>query len=73
MTEIDLKPTSITVASKNCATDWRDDEVTGQKEQVRADTLALTHWRNERRRQIQDRAYGEPQSTLSDAGNSTTG
>ena len=56
MTEIDLKPTSITVASKNCATDWRDDEVAGQKEQVRADVLAHAHWRNERRRQLIERA-----------------
>lgn len=56
VTEIDLKPTSITVASKNCATDWRDDEVTGQKEQVRADALAHAHWRNERRRQLIERA-----------------
>jgi hypothetical protein len=56
VTEIDLKDTSITVASKNCATDWRDDEVTGQKEQVRADVLAHAHWRNERRRQLLERA-----------------
>ncbi|MDV4183279.1 DUF6362 family protein [Rhizobium brockwellii] len=56
VTEIDLKPTSITVASKNCATDWRDDEVTSQKEQVRADVLAHAHWRNERRRQLIERA-----------------
>lgn len=56
VTEIDLKPKSITVASKNCATDWRDVEVTGQKEQVRADVLAHAHWRNERRRQLIERA-----------------
>ncbi|NTF43081.1 DUF6362 family protein [Rhizobium rhizogenes] len=56
VTEIDLKPTSITVASKNCATDWRDDEVAGQKAQVRADVLAHVNWRNERRRQLLERA-----------------
>lgn len=56
VTEIDLKHTSITVASKNCATDWRDDEVAGQKAQVRADVLAHVNWRNERRRQLLERA-----------------
>ena len=56
VTEIDLKPTSITVASKKCATDWRDVEVAGQKEQVRAEALAHAHWRNERRRQLLERA-----------------
>lgn len=56
VTEIDLKPTSITVASKKCVTDWRDIEVTGQKEQVRAEVLAHAHWRNERRRQLIERA-----------------
>lgn len=56
VTEIDLKPTSITVASKKCATDWRDIEVTGQKEQVRAEVLAHAQWRNERRRQLLERA-----------------
>ncbi|MGO4135143.1 DUF6362 family protein [Rhizobium brockwellii] len=56
VTEINVETTSITVASKNCATDWRDDEVTGQKEQVRADVLAHAHWRNERRRQLLERS-----------------
>jgi hypothetical protein len=56
VTQIALKDTSITVASKSCATDWRDDEVTGQKEQVRADVLAHANWRNERRRQLLERA-----------------
>jgi len=56
VTQIAVEDTSITVASKNCATDWRDAEVTGQKEQVRADVLAHAHWRNERRRQLLERA-----------------
>ncbi|MEF0939617.1 DUF6362 family protein [Rhizobium sp. BR 362] len=55
VTQIAVEDTSITVASKNCATDWRDDEVTGQKAQVRADVLAHAHWRNERRRQLLER------------------
>lgn len=59
MTQIALETTSITVASQKCATDWRDSEVTGQKDQVRADKLAEVRWRNERRRQILDRAYGD--------------
>ncbi|MGR9188822.1 DUF6362 family protein [Rhizobium leguminosarum] len=56
VTEINVETTSITVASKKCATDWRDIEVTGQKEQVRAEALAHAHWRNERRRQLLERA-----------------
>jgi len=56
VTEINVETTSITVASKKCATDWRDVEVTGQKEQVRADVLAHAHWRNDRRRQLIERA-----------------
>jgi len=59
VTQIDLETTSITVASKNCATDWRDAEVTGQKDDVRAKVLEHVAWRNERRRQILDRAYGD--------------
>jgi len=56
LTQMAVEDTSITVASKSCATDWRDDEVTGQKEQMRADRLAHAHWRNERRRQLLERA-----------------
>ncbi len=56
VTEITVETTSITVASKKCATDWRDVDVTGQKEQVRADVLVHAHWRNERRRQLLERA-----------------
>lgn len=56
VTEINVETTSITVASKKCATDWRDIEVTGQKQQVRAEALAHAHWRNERRRQLLERA-----------------
>lgn len=56
VTQIALEDTSITVASKNCATDWRDDEVAGQKDRVRADVLAHANWRNERRRQLLERA-----------------
>lgn len=56
VTEINVETTSITVTSKKCATDWRDFEVTGQKEQVRAEALAHAQWRNERRRQLLERA-----------------
>ena len=56
VTETDVKHASTTVASKKCATNWRDDEVTGQKEKVRAGTLAHARWRNERRRQLIERA-----------------
>ncbi len=50
--QIDIEHASTTVASKKCATEWRDDEVTGQKDKVRADNLAYAQWRNERRRQL---------------------
>ncbi|OWV87349.1 hypothetical protein ATY75_03295 [Rhizobium sp. N122] len=56
VTQNAVEDTSITVASKKCATDWRDIEVAGQKEQVRAEVLAQAHWRNERRRQLLERA-----------------
>lgn len=56
VTETGLEHASTTVNSKKCATDWRDDEVTGQKEKVRADNLAYARWRNERRRQLIERA-----------------
>lgn len=56
VTQIDVEHTSTTVASNKCATDWRDAEVTGQKEKVRADNLAYAQWRNERRRQLLERA-----------------
>jgi hypothetical protein len=55
LTEIDVNHTLSTVASKNCATNWRDDEVAGQKEQVRDNVLAHAAWRNERRRQLLER------------------
>jgi hypothetical protein len=56
VTQTGLEHASTTVASKKCATDWRDGEVTGQKEKVRADNLAYAQWRNERRRQLLERA-----------------
>lgn len=56
VSQIDLEHTSTTVASNKCATDWRDAEVTGQKEKVRMDNLAYAQWRNERRRQLLERA-----------------
>ncbi|MDG3577140.1 DUF6362 family protein [Rhizobium sp. YJ-22] len=56
LTQMAVEDTSITVASKSCATDWRDEEVTGQKERVRAQTLEHVQWRNERRRQLLERA-----------------
>lgn len=56
VTETGVEHASTTVNSKKCATDWRDDEVTGQKEKVRENTLAYARWRNERRRQLIERA-----------------
>ncbi|MDH0114060.1 DUF6362 family protein [Rhizobium pusense] len=56
VTETGVEHASTTVNSKKCATDWRDYEVIGQKEKVRAHNLAYAKWRNERRRQILERA-----------------
>jgi hypothetical protein len=54
--EINVAHASTTVMSEKCATNWRYEDVTDQKEQIRANRLDFARRCNERRRQLLERA-----------------